>query len=113
MQNAFNNALLYAAAGFKVDDALTRDVAGFRDRVRARLDQLIAQYKLGISIDQINLQSKPPRKLAKAFAAVSEADVRRSQVLNQARDYKTRPSAVLAPNPRSALTQANGNAMLS
>jgi membrane protease subunit HflK len=88
VQNAFDNALLYAAAGFKVDDALTRDVAGFRDRVRARLNDLVAQYQLGITVDQINLQAIPPRQLTTAFAAVLEADVRRGKVLNDARSYE-------------------------
>ena len=31
-QNIFNNALLYASAHYRVDDILTRDVAGFRDQ---------------------------------------------------------------------------------
>jgi membrane protease subunit HflK len=88
VQNSFDNALLYAAAGFKVDDALTRDVAGFRDRVRARLNDLVAQYQLGITVDQINVQAIPPRQLTAAFAAVLEADVRRGKVLNDARSYE-------------------------
>jgi len=88
VQSAFNNALLYAAASFTVDDALTRDVAGFRDRVKVRLEKLIADYQLGITVDQINLQSVPPRQLTKAFAAVLEADVLRSKVLNEARSYE-------------------------
>jgi modulator of FtsH protease HflK len=88
VQNAFNNALLYAAAGFKVDDLLTRDVAGYRDRVRARLSDLVAQYKLGITIDAINLEKAPPRKLQAVFDAVVEADQRRGKVLNEAKSYE-------------------------
>src|SRR5712664_3910873 len=34
VQNAFNNALNYAAANYTVDDVLTRDTAGFREKVR-------------------------------------------------------------------------------
>src|SRR6185503_10956749 len=88
VQNAFSSALVYAAAGFKVDDALTRDQAGFRDRVRARLQQLIAQYQLDITVQNINLQQAAPRKLEKAFVSVNDADINRSKVLNQARDYE-------------------------
>jgi modulator of FtsH protease HflK len=88
VQNTFNNALLYAAAGFKVDDLLTRDVAGYRDRVRTRLSDLIVQYKLGITIDAINIEKTPPRKLQKAFDAVVEADQRRGKILNEARSYE-------------------------
>ena len=67
MQNAFANALVYAAAGFKIDDIMTRDFAGFRDRIRARLDQLIAQYHLAIIVDNITLQRTPPIKLRQAI----------------------------------------------
>lgn len=88
VQNAFNNALLYAAAGFKVDDVLRRDVAGFRDRVRARVERLITQQQLGIIVDQITLNAIPPRQLKKAFDAVNEAEVRRSTVVNEARAYE-------------------------
>ena len=88
VQNAFNNALLYAAAGFKVDDALRRDVAGFRDRVRARVERLITEEQLGIVVDQITLSAIPPRQLKRAFDAVNEAEVRRSTVINEARAYQ-------------------------
>jgi membrane protease subunit HflK len=88
VQNIFDNALLYAAASFTVDDALTRDVAGFRDRVKTRIAQLVAQYQVGITVDQINLQAIPPRQLTRAFDAVLDADVRRSTVLNEARSYE-------------------------
>jgi membrane protease subunit HflK len=89
VQNAFNNALVYAAAHYTVDDALTRDVAGFREMVRARLEQLVAAYGLGASIEQIdNMQVIPPRRLAPAFAAVLEAGVKSGQTNNDARRYE-------------------------
>ncbi len=88
VQNVFNSAMLYAAANYTVDNALTRDIAGFRDKVRARVEQLIAQYKLGVTVDQINLQTIPPRQLTAAFAAVLEAEVRRGKGLNDARSYE-------------------------
>lgn len=89
VQNAFNNALVYAAARYKVDDALTRDVAGFRELVRQRFDQLAAQQGLGITVEQIdNMRVVPPRKLAPSFAAVLEAGVKSGQTLNDARKYE-------------------------
>ena len=39
VQNALNNALLYTAAQFNVDDILTRDVAGFQDAVQQRVSR--------------------------------------------------------------------------
>ena len=92
-QNIFNNALLYAAANYRVDDILTRDVAGFRDKVRSRVEQLVEQEQLGITVDQINVQAIPPRQVAANFAAVLEAEVRRSTALNDARKYENKTTS--------------------
>jgi membrane protease subunit HflK len=89
VQNAFNHALLYAAARYRVDDALTRDVAGFRELARERLEQLNRQWRLGILVDQIDsLRLIPPRQLTARFDAVLEAEVRRGKELNEARSYE-------------------------
>jgi membrane protease subunit HflK len=89
VQNAFNNALLFAAARYKVDDALTRDQAGLREVARNRFEQLVAQYNLGITEIQIdNTQVIPPRQLKEAFARVTEAEVRRAKELNDSRSYE-------------------------
>ncbi len=87
--SAFDNALLYAAARYKVDDALTRDQAGFRETARNRFEQLVARHNLGITEIQIdNMQVIPPRQLKEAFARVTEAEVRRAKELNDARSYE-------------------------
>ncbi len=89
VENAFNNALLFAATRYKVDAALTRDQAGFREVARNRFEQLVSQYNLGITEIQIdNMQVIPPRQLKEAFARVSEAEVRRAKELNEARSYE-------------------------
>jgi membrane protease subunit HflK len=89
VQNAFDNALIYAAAGFRVDDALTRDLAGFRETVRARMEELNSRHNLGITVDQIdNVRLIPPRQLKAAFDRVLEAEVRRSKDINDARSYE-------------------------
>jgi membrane protease subunit HflK len=87
VQNAFNSALLFAAANLKVDDAL-KDIPGFRDRVAARLEQTIANEELGIVVDRIDLQPIPPRKLRPEFEKVLAALVNRDKTLNQARSYE-------------------------
>jgi len=90
VRNAFDNALVYAAVHYRVDDALTRDAVGFREQVRMRLDQLIGLYGLGIMVDQVELQVVPPRRLAAPFAAVLEAEINRSRTINDARSYASR-----------------------
>jgi membrane protease subunit HflK len=89
VENAFNNSLLYAAARYKVDDALTRDQAGLREVARNRFEQLVARQQLGITEIQIdNMQVIPPRQLKDPFARVTEAEVRRAKELNDARSYE-------------------------
>jgi membrane protease subunit HflK len=83
--NAFNNALIYASATYTADDALSRDVGGFRERVRLHLEKTISEQKLGIAVDQIDVQASAPLKLREAFAAVSEAEARRGKTLLDAR----------------------------
>ncbi len=88
VRNAFNNALLHAAARYKVDDALTRDQAGFREAVRARLEQRIVAQSLGILVEQIdNMQVIPPRQLKESFARVLETEIRSGKGINDSRTY--------------------------
>jgi len=88
VQNALDNALLYTAAHFNVDDVLTRDVAGFRDAVLQRVSDLTEQEQLGIVIDQCEVQSIPPRQLQDVFTRVTTARENRNKILNDARSYE-------------------------
>jgi len=88
VQGALDNSLLYAASRFKVDDILTRDIAGFQEAVRRRATQLVENQDLGVVVEQCVIQSSPPRQLKDAFANVLKAEVTRSKILNEARSYE-------------------------
>jgi modulator of FtsH protease HflK len=88
VQSLLDNALLHAAASFNVDDALTRDVAGFQDDVRRRVTQLLDQQNLGITVEQCAVRSVPPRQLKDAFASVLKAEVMRGKLLDEAHSYE-------------------------
>jgi len=88
VQNAVDNALLGAAAQFKVDDILTLDVAGFQEAVRRRVTQLVEKQELGIVVEQCVVQSIRPRQLKAAFDRVTDAAQTRGKVLNEARSYE-------------------------
>ena len=90
VQNALDNALLFTAAKFNVDDILTRDVAGFREAVQERVSELVDQAQLGIVIDQCEVQSIPPRQLQPVFAEVTTARETRNRALNEANSYTNR-----------------------
>jgi len=88
VQNALNNALLYTAARFKVDDILYRDVAGFKDEMRRRVVKLVDEEQLGVVVDHCEVRSQPPRQLRGAFDKVTTARENRNKVLNEARSYE-------------------------
>jgi membrane protease subunit HflK len=88
VQNALNNALLFTAAHFKVDDVLYSDVAGFQDAVEQRVSQLADEERFGIVINHCNVQSMPPRQLKAVFDQVTTARQNRDKLLSDARSYE-------------------------
>ncbi len=88
VQQALDNALIYGASRYRVDDILTRDVIGFSETVRRRVTELVNTQKLGVVIDQCSVVSIPPRQLKEAFASVLRAEVNRSKALNEARSFE-------------------------
>ena len=106
VQNAVDNALLYAASRFKVDDILTRDIAGFQEAVRRRATQLAEMQDLGIVVEQCAVQSVPPRQLKDAFANVLKAEVTRSKVLNEARSSENQATNKASADAASRINLA-------
>jgi len=112
IQHALDNALIYAAARFKVDDILTRDIAGFRDAVRRRASDLVEAQKVGIVVEQCDVQSRPPRWLADAFNRVLQAEVTRSKVLEEARSYENHVLSKAKADAASRLNTAESERAL-
>jgi membrane protease subunit HflK len=106
IQNALNNALLFTAAKFNVDDILTRDVAGFQDAVLARVGDLTEQEHLGIVIDNCQVQSVAPRQLQDVFARVTEARQNQSRQINDANAYRDKTLLNAAAQASAITTQA-------
>ena len=88
IQNALDNALLFTAARFNVDDILTRDVAGFREAVQQRVTELVDKEQIGVSIDSCEVQSIAPRQLQSVFDAVTASRENRNKLLNDAHSYE-------------------------
>ena len=109
VQNALNNALLYTASQFKVDDILTRDVAGFRAAVRDRATQLVEKQGLGIAVEQCEVQSRAPAKLKEDFANVLKADINRNKVLNDARSYANQTLSKASADAKSRINLAESD----
>jgi modulator of FtsH protease HflK len=106
VQSALDNALLYSAAQYKVDDILTRDVIGFNETVRRQVTRLVEDRKLGVIVEQCIVQSIPPRQLKDAFANVSRAEVTRSTVLDTARSYENQLLSKASADASSSINTA-------
>jgi len=109
VQNALNRALLHTAARFKVDDILTRDVAGFRDAVRQRATQLVETENVGIAVDDCIVESIPPRQLKEAFANVLRAEITRNQLLNDAHNYENQVTNKAGADARTLVDLAESD----
>lgn len=87
VQNTLNSAMLETAAHYKVDDILTRDVAGFRDAITRRVSELLDQQKVGVAVDHCEIDRIPPRQqsVRAAFLGLLNAENTRSKLLSDAR----------------------------
>lgn len=112
--NALNNSVHWAAVRTTADNALYKDVPGFRDSVRTRLSQLIEQSRLGVRIDQIEVQTLAPQFVKRAFDMVIEAEQDRSKRINEAQgEYEKVTREAVGEAARVIDTaRANGNALV-
>jgi membrane protease subunit HflK len=97
--NDLNNALLYAASRFTVDDIRSGQPAAFREAVETRMRELAEQQALGITVDRVDCQPSPPGALMNDFNKVvqasedhdttnSLAEIYRNKTLGEARGQK-------------------------
>ncbi len=86
VQNALNNALHHASAQFTVDKATRQDIAGFKEKLMNRVQQLVLAQNLGIEFDPrgCDVLAIPPRQVKAAFDAVLEAENDKRKTINTA-----------------------------
>jgi membrane protease subunit HflK len=109
VQNALDNALLYAASQYRVDDILTRDVAGFKETVRKRVVELVSQQQLGIVVEECLVDSRAPRQLKESFEDVLKAEQKRQKELNQARSYEIQVTSRASADAQSRVDSAQSD----
>jgi membrane protease subunit HflK len=109
VRNALDNALLFAAARFKVDDALTRDITRFQDMVTARVTDLAQKENLGIVVQNCQVESRPPRYLKTAFDGVLAALSTRDKDHNDALAYENQQLSLAAAQAASRTNEAEAD----
>lgn len=86
VQNAVNNALHHASVQFTVDKATRQDIAGFKEKLMSRVQQLVLAHGLSIEFDPrgCDVLAIPPRQVKAAFDAVLEAENDKRKTINTA-----------------------------
>ena len=91
VQNALDNALIFASTHFTVDDILTREKTRFQETVAARVSELVEKQKLGVVVERMpDVESSAPLSLKGAFENVVKALSTREKTRNEALSYTNR-----------------------
>jgi membrane protease subunit HflK len=87
--NDLNNALLFTASHFNVDDALTLQRTAFTEAVAARMRQLVQDQDLGVTVDLVNTATHPPVWLEEDFNRVNEETQKGGDSINKANSHSS------------------------
>jgi membrane protease subunit HflK len=87
IQNALDNALIYASTRFTADAAIFKDKISFNDLVLKRVSQLLDEWQLGIAVETLEVQTSPPLDVRQAFDAVLEAQQTARTKISEAESY--------------------------
>lgn len=91
VQNALDNALIYASTRFTVDEILTRESTRFQETVRAKVAELVEKEKLGIVVERLpDMETSAPLALKKAFEDVVKALSTQDNLRNEAKGYTSK-----------------------
>ncbi len=110
VKNALNHALNHAAARYQVDDAVRKDLTGFKDEVRRRVDQTLIAQELGVVIENLEINSIPPRQVKDAFDAVLGAESISGTFINNAQTAANRIIATAAGAAQGVVNSAYADA---
>lgn len=85
--NTLNNAIYRTSARFTADDALYKEPTAFREAIAAAVRLQIEQLQLGVTVDEIVVDTRTPQYVKQAFDAVVAAEQDRSKRVNEAEGY--------------------------
>lgn len=87
VQHLLDSSLLYATAHFNVDDVLRLNKTGLKDLISQRVRHLVGQQSLGITVEQVDVETKAPLYVKPFFESVLSAEVERRQTNEIAQSY--------------------------
>ncbi len=95
-----------------IDEVLTFGRQDMEDDVRRKLESAVAEYELGIRIDQVQLKNvNPPQAVQASFDEVNRAQQEREQMINVARGEFNRVIPRARGEAEQKLSEAQGYAL--
>lgn len=88
LANMLNNAVYWAGARFKAEDALYKEPAKFNEAVRLRVSELIAKANLGVTLEPLQVDVAAPLYVKSSFEAVQQAEQDWSRLSKDAQGYR-------------------------
>jgi membrane protease subunit HflK len=89
LQHILDNALFYAAARFKADDALYGNRLAFQETVQTRVKEMVEKLNLGVTVQpgEVRTDTEPPADVAEAFNDVTRAQNQGDIKIQEAETY--------------------------
>lgn len=84
LSDTLNNAIYRTSARFTADNALYKEPTAFREAILSRIRERIDEFDLGITVDEIIVDTRTPQYVKQAFDAVIAAEQDRSKKVNVA-----------------------------
>jgi membrane protease subunit HflK len=104
---AAETAVREVVGKMKMDDALVEERDQIAPRVRALMQTIVDRYKVGISVESVNLQLvRPPEQVQAAFDDVLKAGQERNRAKDEAQAYAND----VIPRARGAASRLNEEA---
>ncbi|MDQ8040133.1 MAG: FtsH protease activity modulator HflK, partial [Rickettsiella sp.] len=96
LQEAIANATTQTLGQFSLEQLLTTNLFALQQTLQVQIDKLLANYTTGLVVNDIELQPiQVPEELKASFQDVSNAEIEKKQLENQAKIYamQTQPKA--------------------
>ena len=84
LRSFVDNAIFYAATFFTAERALYADKGAFREKISDRVQQLVSQHNLGVTLEPISVDTSAPFNVRPSYEAVQQSDLDRNEKVNAA-----------------------------
>lgn len=106
VQNILNNATYHASLRYDVDQALRTERNALRETINSFVQEQIDQYDLGISLEQMIVETHAPLILRGKFLEALNKTQDRNRIINEARGYAQKSIAQAKGRAASIVARA-------